>query len=909
MASEGSFCPTAGAPSFSQCTRDGNGCFTVTGANQNCTTPQVCSVAGVVATGTACGCPANGTTLGTACADRNVADSIASPTDNAVLQCQMVGACRVWRILANCADQSMTAGTVGGLAVCVCKPAGSLPGDAHSLYVDPNPPIASGMNGPPTGASQPPACRFPSLTAALAATGATFNRVVAIHETSTSASFSNESLPIVVPAGVELTTADGPSFNTAHYTIVLNGGQTFEMIRVLPGASLSGFTIDGMSAASSTALIASGATAADEPGTGSIDLHHLNILSAGTSQVAIQIRNLITATGNQIRIAGPSVGIDVVRSHASATASARFTGTAIDSTSTTVGARVGAGAPDNGVRSSLVLSNSTLTVGSGVGVSVTGGDATLTGVTVKVNGTTGARRGVSLSGPTAAVTLTGGSVTLMGDGDVIGLDVGNGGAILNATPIVVANSGTGVRVAVAGASANLAGLAVTTGNSGKGVAITAGMAVLSNVTLTGGSDASGVTLSGGAATIAGSTIATGGKTSAGPGSVGLADTDGTVTVTGTSITVGAGSRGIVESGAARVTITGSLTTNSVVSTSVATGSIDGDGITITPGSIAATLAISGNTAINKFRNGVVINDGTVDIAGGNVIVSANTGDGLQLLNAAIGNNYHVAATSLTSQGNMGNGVRLNTNVLTTIDTSTISSNLGDGVLLEASNPTPASGNLFILKGSTIASNFGRGVAITGMRRVGTLIQNNKISLSGLSGVLVSGAGGVVVDVTIMDNEVFGNLTTSVNADNSILGGGVFFAKPSSAGPLPLITLRRFGGNKVYNNLRNQIAFDLAQSGGTAWNLSSDPMAVDMASACQDVAEPNSVYCYTGGGNNLGVAIPDGATLIPVVIHGMHFKNSSALAGSDYSTQISTNAPIDMKSGVSFSCSAVACPVP
>ena len=231
MAMEGSFCPMSGAATFGQCTKDANGCFTVTSESMPCTSPQTCTATGVVATGSACGCPTNGTTLNTGCANRAVNDTIASATDNAVLRCEMVGTCKIWRILVNCADQSLTAGTdaTTNTPACVCKAAGSAPGAANTLYVDPDPPMATFMTNSPTGALQPPACRYRRLRDALAATSTTFTRVVAIHETSSNVHFPSEftnpttlvksGTPITVPAGIELTTADGPSFNPAHYTV------------------------------------------------------------------------------------------------------------------------------------------------------------------------------------------------------------------------------------------------------------------------------------------------------------------------------------------------------------------------------------------------------------------------------------------------------------------------------------------------------------------------------------------------------------------------------------------------------------------------------------------------------------------------------------------------------------------
>ena len=888
MAKEGSFCPTAGATTFAQCTKDGSGCFTVTAENQTCTSPQTCAVTGVVATGTACGCPANGTRLGTGCGNKNVGDELASPADDATLACTMVGSCKIWKIKANCADSGLTAGTEDGTgrAVCVCKAAGTV-GDPKTLYVDPNPDIATSMNGKPTGVLSPPACRLPRITDALDLIrgGAPFNRVVV--QSTTSTSFTNETLPMQIPAGVEVTTADGPSFQTSHYTIVLSGAQMVPMIEVANGASLSGFTINGTAAAGATAVLAS------TTGTGTIDLHHLKIVAAPAS-VGIAIRGGVSATATLVDISGASVGLEVTRTQSGTTAVAKLTGSQVTSTSSTVGARVGTGlsvGQDSGVRSSLALTNSSLAVANGDGIAVTGGDVTLTTTNVVVNGSSAGRHGVVLVGTTASLSTSGGKIQVSSDADTLtlgagspttGVDARAGSATLNATPVTVGNSSVGASVNASTGSLSLTGLALSGGNSSVGVSVAAGTATLSGVTLTVGNSSVGVDASAAAtATIGTSSIKTGN------GSVGLRDAASTATLSGSSVTVGSGSSGVVESGASTLKLTGTSTANTILTTSVTNGSTDGDGLTVSAGSTAATLTIDGNTSISKFRDGLVVLDGKVVLSGGNIVLSGNTRDGAVLANTTetATNPATVSLTSVTLQNNGGIGANVNSEVLTTLTTCTITGNTGDGVQVHKSPTTGPAGEgiRFVLSGSTINLNKGRGVAFTGASQVGARVETNKISANALTGLLVSdGAAEGTTFVTIKDNDIFGNLTAKATLDSTkVLAGGVWFTNAQVPGT-PVaglkVQLTKFLGNKVHGNGFNQIGFDLAQADATPWVISSDTTSEIASAACDPAAKPNSVYDYCSP--FLGVAVSNPA--ISVTAKGLFWAAAPPVSMTDFS---------------------------
>jgi hypothetical protein len=436
-----------------------------------------------------------------------------------------------------------------------------------------------------------------------------------------------------------------------------------------------------------------------------------------------------------------------------------------------------------------------------------------------------------------------------------------GTATVTNVPITVGTGSTGIKLGLAG-KLTISGSAVITGDGSTGLDLGDG-----TVTLTGGS------------------ITTGN------GSSGIAAAGTTLSLAGTSVKVGTGSFGLTESAGAVVTLAGTATSNATFTTSPTIGITDGDGVTVNDQD--STLAINGNTAISKFRTGLVVNDGTVDVTGGNVIVSNNTGDGAQFANQTPGVNYHAVLTSATFQNNKGNGVIVDSAVSTKFVTSTFTGNTGDGIQVQSIAPSGTSGFLFDVEGSSISNNLGRGIAITGLAAVGANIQSNTISGNKLSGVLVtSGAGDPTVDVAIVDNNISGNLT-SATAPAGVIGGGVFFS--AGAAPPTNVTLTKFVGNKVHSNTRSQVAFDFAQKGTVPWDLSSAPAVVDMTTYCQDAAKPNSVYCYSTG-TGLGVAVTGSAT---ATVKGMHFQAGNPSAGVDYS---------NLGVSVSLSCSAITtCP--
>jgi hypothetical protein len=847
---EGHFCPTVGGASFSVCTRDANNCFFVSAENQACTAPQTCQGAGVVPVGMACGCPANGTTLNSGCANQALNATIASATDNAVLRCEMVGACKIWRILVNCADQSLTAGTdsVTNMPACVCKPAGAAPGAANTLYVDPDPPMATFMTNTPTGAIQPPACRIRRLRDAIMATTATFTRVVAIHETSSNVHFAqefkilatnaNSGTALTIPAGIEVTTADGPSFNPAHYTIDLYGGEDARVV-LANGASLSGFTLNAID----TLQYGTGSVrdASDILGctAGASTAHHLAIVGRTAAQTAIAVNGNCALTGNLITINTVSRGIEV--DYTGSTGAASFTGT-----------NISVNAQDRGVEiadanSSATLTSSSLTLAGAagaIGASVVSGAVTLnqTAISLTAN-VSAASSGINLSGTqaTTAATVTGGSITLASSSaaPAHGVDVVNG-------------------------TATLAGVAVTVGGNTRGVRA---------------QNASQVTING-ASVLTTSCKVTTSDCELDPGP---ADPDGTGPLTA-----------IIGSGTGQGVFVPAGTTNTGVGVTIGgTTAISGfsNGIESQDGSltVGGTVTISGNTG-----NGIALlgaNDTTTTLVGiTGATVQGNGGDGI-----FVRSTIPVTIATSTIRNNTANGVNVRGSQATDqtgyrflLNGGTVSGNWDRGVVL--SQQTVGAG--------MSAVNY----------KVGARVENATISGNGLEGLRVSdeAAGTQSTEVLIESNTISGNLTRAATADAGIIAGGVFFAAGGANTPTRIL-LGNFIGNSVFRNGRHEIGFNVDQNNGQPWDLSSESPAVDQAMVCSASAKPNKVYCYdTVPGEDLGVAVTTG---VNVKIKGMSFQNLPPTGGRDFSAAIPEPTVLtpEPTQGIFLSCAATACP--
>ncbi|MEO8213814.1 MAG: right-handed parallel beta-helix repeat-containing protein, partial [Myxococcales bacterium] len=752
---------------------------------------------------------------------------------------------------------------------------------ANTVYVDPDPPMATFMTNNPTGALQPPACRFrsisnPNVSGAIpfvmAAGNGAFTRIVAIHETSSNVHFKMEIPPLVIPAGIEVTTADGPSFNPSHYTLDLTGTGTTPRVTIANGSSLSGFTLDG------TALTGP-AAAAPLLGFGSghatlnlaASAHHLALVGAGAG-TGISVTANGTLTSDLVTISAVATAINVDYPGAG-TAPAGFTGTSI--TGTAIGA-TGVAVADASSR--VTLSASRFDVSGNQGIQVLGGQATLNAVILNVSGAGGF--GIQNNAGTTTVTGT--------------------------SPVTVSGAGsTGLQLLGAGAVATLTGTTFSLTNvtaASRGIDVLTATPML---TMTGGS----VTLTNAAAA----------------GAVGVdVQNASTVALSGTTVTTGAMANGVRARDTAMVTINGaSVVTNSCAVTTPVTvgcdtingvvGSTTGSGIIIPAGvaNAGVVVNVAGTTQVTKYQRGIEVNDGSLAVTG-TVQINGNTDDGVRSWGLANTTTTTVSITGATINGNGDQGVSVNTSVPTTVQMSTINSNKGDGIAVQGSQATDQAGFRFLASTNTVRLNGGRGVYVSGdASRSGVRIEGNTIAANVLEGIRISELSADALNLTeasITGNTVNGNLTSAATAPAHILAGGVFFTGMTTLGAAasaPVrITLASFLGNRVFANGRHEIGFDVAQLAG-AWDISSNSSAVDMALVCSDSARPNSVYCYdTVPGEDLGVAIPASSGIL-IKAKGVHFQNALPLAGRDYSTGIAapTTLTPEPTDGVFLSCVA------
>jgi hypothetical protein len=259
--------------------------------------------------------------------------------------------------------------------------------------------------------------------------------------------------------------------------------------------------------------------------------------------------------------------------------------------------------------------------------------------------------------------------------------------------------------------------------------------------------------------------------------------------------------------------------------------------------------------------------------------------------------------------------------------------LGGGIDVQQSSATTVAGTKFQLSGSTISNNKGCGVALTGgFSSVGGGVANQ------ICGVATPGQGGAtsgnltantisgntsvglyitespngpadtdVTSVSVQGNTITGNLTTLPTSPEPI-AGGVYIAPSDASGvggtvndvgcggtvdstACTRVFLIAYDDNVVSCNGRSEIGFAIPQrpdavSAPTPWNISSLQPSVDVATACDPTAKPNTITGYAGGNSDLGLATT--TPLIHVLATGVHWKTFNAPApvpGTDFSTNL------------------------
>lgn len=187
----------------------------------------------------ACQCPVDGAGVDGGCSAEAVGATTCS--GNALLTCQPAVAdstCKVWRLAEDCAAAGLTC-TAGAPAACTCPPPAASPVVRHA---DPSadPAAASRPGLAPSGALEPPFCRYPTLAAALAVS-AQGDQVQAVGYAGTPVVFTEPAL--TVPRGVTLFTDDAAP-TPAHYVIEPDPGVgSAAAVTLRPLATLRGFEV------------------------------------------------------------------------------------------------------------------------------------------------------------------------------------------------------------------------------------------------------------------------------------------------------------------------------------------------------------------------------------------------------------------------------------------------------------------------------------------------------------------------------------------------------------------------------------------------------------------------------------------------------------------------------------------
>lgn len=728
----GDFCPVVGATTHATCNLAADGCFTVS-TDTPCAAGLACETAApdtVVPTGTACGCPQplddqtgqRTPLLGTACtaAQATAGTRVGSAMDRAVLICRPAGTCNTWQVFVACQAQQLTGGTdpVTSRPACVC-PRPATPGQ---YYVDPDPAMSTFMTGQPTGVQFPSACRFRTLTTALAQPDVT--QVIAAHESSSNVHFKTlrgtpavancnapntcERFPMEIPPGVHVFTTDEGSFNPAHYVIDVDATSTKGYAVLLnDGAFLQGFTID-----------ASGTNA-----TG---------VNAGTRVAAVVTSPILGGWAGTPAPAPVTARLDQVLIVARA-------------------------APPAGTQTALLIQ----------------GQASWTASFLTIAGGAGTRRGIVIdhatdpvAGTTAALTASHLNVSVTGGTGQIAIELGSNGRDNGVAGVPGPVSADAGNVLTVMNDPLLDGPTAPTphrldvGAAGVGLHLFHGTATLAGVDIVGGPPgftgvqvdrsnapaALGVTLAGGSINGAGTT-----------GGVGVLVAGGFATLDGAHVTGADGWTGVLvrqTAGSATlagdVTLTGTATAPTVIDVAAPLGMaaapagvVVGLGdeqttfdVTAPPAGVALPrLTIDDNTRVTHYVDGLVVNNGHVSARGGNVQLTANLRDGLQVLSslALAGTDPNDPAaratfvgTSITGNGRAG--VLLRDVVPVLLDRVTVSGNGtplagsalpafpdGTGGIDIQRSQLGASGGAFpaVVVNSAVSDNIGCGITLSG----------------------------------------------------------------------------------------------------------------------------------------------------------------------------------------------------
>jgi Right handed beta helix region len=674
------------------CTDDANSCH-LTGPATACVGTQTCQGADGVGS---CQCQPAGATSGTGCSTLGATTC----QNNTVLTCTQdpLSPCKIWAPSQDCPSTGLVCGTKAGLGIAAACQCADHAGNDY--FVDPVAGTDAQAGVFPTGNNSPSNCRFGTLGKglSLATSG---NHVVATTATG-SATFSAETFPLSVGAGVTLTTSD-LTLTPANYTIDFNGAGA--AVSLASSSTFEAFTVanaGGNPAASAVSIPGTGVTLARLilEGGGTLATG-INVNGGGNASISdVTVTGFVTGMGVSTS-SGPAVSLSTSQLTSNTTGLSLSNGTVTATTVTVSGG--GTGVAITGAGATLIFNSGEVHHNSGGGITMSAGTGTLG--TVNVHENTGS--GVTLSGGTLGIgastiqlntttgisqsagALTIGAATLKGNG-TDGLNTLAGTATVNTGARFDSNTGNGI---TASTTLNINGAAATpivvTGNGGDGVSVSAGTLTSNYLTLTsngtGAVKNSGLRVSGVAVVNLG-TASDAAVLIQGNGLSGVninATTSGSAIDMRHSTVSGNGGNGIsvdlnggtVAPGAVASITTSTISGNTVNGVQVARAPLVGGVAKLT----LDTLTVTGNGVTGIYLQG---NSGAVGAVIKGSKISGNISTGLRVEQVGGATQETIQNNDITLNG--AGGIQFNTgSTLSSFTGNLVHSNVGDQILVNA----------------------------------------------------------------------------------------------------------------------------------------------------------------------------------------------------------------------------------
>ncbi len=310
------------------------------------------------------------------------------------------------------------------------------------------------------------------------------------------------------------------------------------------------------------------------------------------------------------------------------------------------------------------------------------------------------------------------------------------------------------------------------------------------------------------------------------------------------------------------------------------------GVSMT-GATAASLAsgnvVLGNTIDQNRREGVRLFAssfnavGDTDGAAPNKI-TRNAGDGIAVLTGSASNlvRGNTVGGATTANANRGAGIRVAGSALNTLAANTVQSNLASGVVVSAASKTTIGGTA-AGDANTISSNVGDGILLADNASLST-VQSNAISSNTGNGISVQRSVGNAIGTasagnTVQKNSLDGILVSSLSANTAVQGNTVGGAGNANAG----------SGIRVVVALGTLVGGTNADEGNTVGLNSRSGVSIEGVTS-RTAAVATRVYGNTFTNTTAGAAISVSASL-GQIIGGTDPGQANAITGSKVGVQI------------------------